>query len=193
MTLDEEKQAVRTEAAARRRAAFAASPDAPVELTERVVRSAARMNMQKGAVVSAYWPMRDEMDVRPLMTRLHGLGYVMALPVIVGRDRPLIFRRWTPGMELRSGLFGVSQPDADAGEVAPDVLLVPLLGFDRVGNRIGWGAGFYDRTLAKLRRGGGITAVGIAFSAQELPRVPTDDSDEPLDWIATERDVLKTR
>ena len=191
MTLDEEKKAVRAEAASRRREAFAADPTAPVKLAERVAAQAARLGLERGVAVSAYWPMKDEMDVRPLMTRLHGLGCVVALPVIVGRDRPLLFRRWTPGAALAGGVFGLSEPDSTAPEVDPGVLLVPLLGFDRAGNRIGWGAGFYDRTLARLRGEGKVVAVGIAFAAQELARVPADDRDEPLDWIATERDIVK--
>mgnify|MGYP001614845853 FL=1 len=111
--------------------------------------------------------------------------------MIVGRDRPLLFRRWTPGAALAGGVFGLSEPDSTAPEVDPGVLLVPLLGFDRAGNRIGWGAGFYDRTLARLRGEGKVVAVGIAFAAQELARVPADDRDEPLDWIATEREIVK--
>ncbi len=193
MSLDEQKKTARAEAVSRRRAAFAAGPDAPEQLAEKVAANAARLDLGRGVAVSVYWPMRDEMDVRPLMMRLHGLGCAVALPVVMGRDRPLLFRRWTPGMTLQAGLFGVSEPDADAAEITPRVLFVPLLGFDRDGNRIGWGAGFYDRTLARLRGAGAVVAVGVAFAAQELVRVPADDRDEPLDWIATERELMKLR
>lgn len=193
MTLDEEKKAARAEAASRRREAFAADPDAPDRLAEKVATNAVRLGLGRGVRVSVYWPMRDELDVRPLMMRLHGLGCVVALPVVIGRDRPLLFRRWMPGMTLQAGLFGLSEPDGAAAEVAPRVLFVPLLGFDRAGNRIGWGAGFYDRTLAALRGAGPVVAVGVAFAAQELARVPAGDRDEPLDWIATERDLIKPR
>ncbi len=202
MSLDEEKKAARTEAASRRRAAFAAEPDAPNRLAEKVAANAVRLGLGRGVAASVYWPMRDELDVRPLMTRLHGMGCVVALPVVIGRDRPLLFRRWMPGMALQAGLFGVSEPDGSATEVAPRILFVPLLGFDRAGNRIGWGAGFYDRTLAVLRGrddvaavggGGNVTAVGVAFAAQELARVPAGDRDEPLDWIVTETELIKPR
>lgn len=195
MNLDEEKKATRTEAALRRRAASAAEPDAPNRLAERVAANAVRLGLGRGVETSVYWPMRDELDVRPLMTRLHGMGCVVALPEVIGRDRPLLFRRWTPGMALQAGLFGVSEPDGSAAEVAPRVLFVPLLGFDRAGNRIGWGAGFYDRTLAVLRGRdrSNVTAIGVAFAAQELARVPAGDRDEPLDWIVTETELIKSR
>ena len=133
------------------------------------------------------------MDAKPLLAALDRLGCVVALPVVVGKGKPLLFRRWRPGVVLKPGSFGLSEPGASEPEVVPRIVFAPLLAFDRLGNRIGWGAGFYDRTLAALRGAGPVVAVGVAFAAQELARVPAGDRDEPLDWIATERDLIKPR
>jgi 5-formyltetrahydrofolate cyclo-ligase len=113
--------------------------------------------------------------------------------VVAGKGKPLLFRVWRPGMVLKSGAFGLSEPGPDAPEIAPRIVFAPLLAFDRRGNRIGWGAGFYDRTLAGLRAKGPVTAVGVAYAAQEVAEVPAGAHDQPLDWIATERAVVKLR
>ncbi len=193
MTLIEDKKTVRKEAAERRNAAFAADPGAGERLARRVTEQAAALGLGPGVAVSAYWPMREEMDVKPLMEELARLGCAIALPVVMGKGKPLIFRRWRPGMVLQSGTFGLSEPDAGEPEVTPRIVFAPLLAFDRQGRRIGWGAGFYDRTLAGLRARGPVTAVGVAYAAQEIAEVPADAFDQPLDWIATEREVAKLR
>lgn len=143
------------------------------------------------ATIAGYWPVGDELDVRPLMERLHGRGHALCLPVVVAKGRPLLFRRWRPGDALVPGGLGIPVPGEGAGEVRPDLLLVPLLAFDRGGHRLGYGAGFYDRTLALLRLGGPVTAVGVGYDAQEVPAVPRDALDQPLDWIVTERRALR--
>jgi 5-formyltetrahydrofolate cyclo-ligase len=144
------------------------------------------------AVFAGYWPLPGEFDPRPLLHALAARGHVCALPVTVAPDAPLLFRRWEPSAPLQSGRYGISQPSPEAPEVVPDWLLVPLLAFDRAGFRLGQGAGYYDRTLAALRASGRpVQAVGLAFAAQEVAEVPRDDHDEPLDWIVTERDILK--
>ena len=193
MGLGEDKKAARALATARRDAAFAADPRAGDRLAERVIGSAAELGLAPGVAVSAYWPMRQEMDVRPLLAALAERGCALALPVVVGKGKPLIFRRWQTGTVLRPGSFGLSEPDAAEPEVTPRIVFAPLLAFDRLGNRIGWGAGFYDRTLARLRAKGPVSAVGVAYAAQELAEVPASAHDQPLDWIATERETNRLR
>ncbi len=141
--------------------------------------------------VSGFWPMGEEIDVRPLLTALAGLGYLCLLPVVPAPRQPLIFRLWTPGDELEAGVFGTRHPPAIRPSLTPRVVLAPLLAFDRTGHRLGYGGGFYDRTLAALRSYGGVTAVGVAFSEQEVDSVPHGPHDQRLDWIVTEQGVLQ--
>jgi 5-formyltetrahydrofolate cyclo-ligase len=188
MTLDDEKKALRAAARAqRRRAAAAAGPDAGQRLAENFFAARAAIRVPPGAAVSGYWPMAEEMDVRPLLERLHAEGHVCALPVVPGKGVPLIFRRWQPGMALGHAGFNLSEPGPECPEVRPDVVLTPLLAFDSEGYRIGWGGGYYDRTLAKLRAEGPVIAVGVAFEGQRVERVPHHAFDQRLDWIVTEK------
>ncbi len=143
------------------------------------------------AVVAGYWPMRGEIDVRPLLGGLAERGHVTALPVVVAPKTPLVFRRWAPGDALAEGAFGTRHPSEDAPEVRPHCLLVPLLAFDRHGGRLGYGGGFYDRTIADLRRQGGVVTVGVAYAGQEVDAVPSEPHDQPLDWVVTERALLR--
>jgi 5-formyltetrahydrofolate cyclo-ligase len=138
-----------------------------------------------GAVVAGFWPMRGEIDLRPLLQALHARGHVVVLPETPPRGQPLLFRRWWPGMTMLAGRFGTFFPGGAAD--TPDVLFVPLLAFDRSGRRLGYGGGYYDRTLAALP---GAVAIGCAFAAQELDAVPAADYDARLDAIATERGVI---
>ena len=181
------KTALRAEAK-RRRAEAAAAPDAGAALSARVL---AGVPPAAGAAVSCYWPMGSEIDTRPLMTALQARGHAVGLPVMEGRGRPLRFRAWTPGTALEPGGFGTRIPGAGAAEVVPDYLLVPLLAFDRAGFRLGYGGGFYDRTLQALRAAGPRLAVGVAFAGQELPAVPREATDERLDWIVTEAEAIR--
>jgi 5-formyltetrahydrofolate cyclo-ligase len=137
------------------------------------------------AVVSAFLSIGEEINPAPLMSRLQRDGWQIGLPVMVGKGRPLIFRAWSPGAPLRTVTWGIREPDETAPEVEPDVLLVPLLVFDRTGLRLGYGGGFYDRTLQALRRRKRVVTVGLAFSAQEVDAVPHLDYDERLDWVLT--------
>ena len=141
------------------------------------------------AVVAGYWPFRTEIDPRPLMARLQRLGAGLALPVTPakGSDAPLSFRRWSAGALLSPGAFRVHEPGEECETIEPDLLLVPLLAFDRRGHRLGYGAGHYDRTLAALRARRPTVAIGLAFAAQEVERVPTDPHDQLLDGVVTER------
>jgi 5-formyltetrahydrofolate cyclo-ligase len=144
-------------------------------------------------VVAGFAPIGDEIDVLPLLSTLSADGHPCALPVVVGRGAPLAFRAWTPGMALIEAQFGVGVPPASSPEVRPSVVLVPLLAFDGAGQRIGYGAGFYDRTLQALRRDGEVLAIGIAYADQQIESVPVDGNDARLDLVVTERFVINTR
>jgi 5-formyltetrahydrofolate cyclo-ligase len=139
-----------------------------------------------GMVVSGYSPIRSELDPIPLMRALAAQGARLALPVIAARDRPLSFRAWSPGDSLARGLFGILEPMPEAAELIPDTLLVPLAAFDRLGHRIGYGAGHYDRSLAALRAARDIVAIGMAFATQEIEAVPMQPHDVALDYVLTE-------
>lgn len=181
------KANLRREASARRKAAHAAHPQAGATLAQHF-RSA--IQVPAGAAVSGFWPMGDEIDVKPLLAQLHAAGHPIGLPVVVGKGQPLIFRAWHPGLALVAGGFKTEVPPPSAPELVPQVLIVPLLAFDAEGYRLGYGGGFYDRTLEKLRKSGARPlAVGVGFSAQHVPRVPRDHYDQPLDWIVTEKSV----
>jgi 5-formyltetrahydrofolate cyclo-ligase len=144
-------------------------------------------------IVSGFMPMKTEIDPLPLMRKLEGQGARLALPVLVGRGRPLVMRAWTFGEPLSAGVWGIREPEPEADAVAPDILLVPLLAFDRAGGRIGYGGGYYDRTIAALREKKTVTAVGIAFAAQEVAQVPVGAGDARLDLVLTEREVIDFR
>ena len=146
-----------------------------------------------GVIVSGFMPLKSEINPVPLMRRLGDAGALLALPAIAGRGRPLIMHAYSFGDELLRGQWGIREPKPDAPEVAPDILLVPLAVFDRSGHRIGYGAGYYDMTLRALRAKKAVTAIGIAFAAQEIARVPATPRDEPLDFVLTEREVIGCR
>jgi 5-formyltetrahydrofolate cyclo-ligase len=146
-----------------------------------------------GSIISGYSPIRSEIDPIPLMRKLAARGVQLALPAIMAGDQPLKFRAWSPGDRLQRGRLGILEPSADAKEVIPDILLVPLAAFDRAGHRIGYGAGHYDRTLERLRKLKAITAVGIAAAVQEVEAVPTLSHDAALDYVLTETQMLDFR
>jgi 5-formyltetrahydrofolate cyclo-ligase len=127
----------------------------------------------------------------PLLAALAARGHPIALPVVAGPRRPLIFRRWLEGDELAEGPYGIREPLPAAPKVAPRVLMVPLLAFDREGNRLGYGAGYYDMSLANLREAAATLAIGIAWAAQEFATVPHDSRDQRLDWVVTEREAIR--
>jgi 5-formyltetrahydrofolate cyclo-ligase len=142
-------------------------------------------------VVSGFWPIRSEIDVRPLMAALAAAaGAALAMPVVVGRGQSLLFRRWQAGTPLTEGPFGTAHPAESEPVLVPDLLLVPLLAFDRAHHRLGYGAGFYDRTLAGLRAAGRIMAVGVAYAGQEVAAVPVGEHDERLDLVLTETGLI---
>lgn len=138
-----------------------------------------------GRPLSGYLPIRSEADPVPAMSRHHAAGAPVGVPVVTGRGRPLAFRLWEPGCALVRGDFGVSIPQDDR-PMTPAVLIVPMAAFDERGYRLGYGGGFYDRTLEMLRARGPIVAVGLAYAGQEVAQVPTEPTDQPLDAIVTE-------
>ncbi len=184
------KRRLRRAVLARRTTAAARLPDAGSALAETFLDAIA---VPPGASVAGYWPIRDEIDPHPLMRRLHQAAHACALCVIGGPAAALRFRTWKPGMVLEPGGFGTSVPPADAAEVVPGVVLTPLLAFDERGHRLGYGGGYYDRTLTALRaRGGAVLAVGLAYEAQRIATVPNTPGDARLDWVVTEGRARRT-
>jgi 5-formyltetrahydrofolate cyclo-ligase len=143
------------------------------------------------SVVSGFAPMPDELRVWPLLRRLAGEGFRLALPVMQGKGLPLLFRAWKPGDAMDKGVWDIPEPRADKPAVEPDILLVPLLAFDRQGWRLGYGGGFYDRTLAELRARKGVTAVGLGYDQQQVDAVPHLPYDQQLDWVLTPLGPIK--
>ncbi len=137
-------------------------------------------------MIGAVWPLPGEPDLRPLLETLAAVGCRIALPVVAGREAPLLFRAWRPGETLVAGPFGTLHP-AQGPDANPDLLLVPLVAFDRGRHRLGRGGGFYDRTLAARP---GVRAIGFAHAAREVPAVPVGAHDVPLDAVVTEHEVI---
>ncbi|WP_420564478.1 5-formyltetrahydrofolate cyclo-ligase [Thalassobaculum sp.] len=144
-----------------------------------------------GSVVSGYWPMRDEMDPRPCLTSFWSNGCRIALPVVPEDKQGLIFRAWEPDEELVPGPYGTSEPGPEAEIVYPTLLLVPLLAFDRRGRRLGYGGGYYDRTLASLREWQTVQAIGVAYAGQEVEAVPAGAHDALLNGFVTENGFIE--
>lgn len=142
-------------------------------------------------VISAFHPYQSEISTLELLAKLVDDGWTSALPIVAGKNLPLMFRKWAPGDTFVLGRWDIKIPPDSAAEVEPDVLLVPMLAFDRKGYRLGYGGGFYDRTLAKLRAMKNVTAIGVAYEGQELDAIPHDERDQPLDWIMTEKETFK--
>jgi 5-formyltetrahydrofolate cyclo-ligase len=148
------------------------------------------LEIMPSAIVAGYAPIRSEIDPAQLMQSFAARGAALAMPAISARNAALAFRAWKKGEALAPGVFGIPEPSATAAEVVPDILLVPLAAFDRAGHRIGYGAGYYDRTLAQLRERKIVTAIGLAFAVQEIPQVPALAHDVRLDYVLTETELL---
>ena len=144
-----------------------------------------------GLVVSAYSPMQSEFNPVPLMRKLADAGATLALPVVASRGKPLVMREWAFGQPLTTGQWGIREPGPDAPEAWPDILLVPLACFDRKGNRIGYGAGYYDLTINRLRVLKSVVAIGLAYAAQHAAVVPFTPRDARLDFVLTERELIE--
>jgi 5-formyltetrahydrofolate cyclo-ligase len=146
-----------------------------------------------GTIVSGYFAIRSEINPLPLLRRFAATGASLALPVVVGRGKPLQFRVWRIGDELERRQWGIREPKPDAAEAQPDILVMPLAAFDRRGWRIGYGAGYYDLTLNALRAMKPVVAIGLAYALQEIDRVPALPHDARLDLVLTEREVIDCR
>ena len=151
------------------------------------------LRIERGMVVSGFSPMKTEINPIPLMRKLADAGVQLALPAIAGRGKPLIMRAWNFDDAFKAGQWGIREPVAEAPEIAPDILIVPLAAFDRSGHRIGYGAGYYDMTINALRAKKPVTAIGIAFATQEIPHVPATERDARLDLVLTERETIDFR
>lgn len=181
MTIDDDKAQARKQAFAARKAVHGTGRDAAAQEALRSL-----LAPWHDAALAGYMPIRTEIDPLPVMAGHGASGAVpVGVPVILGPAQPLVFHRWTPGCAMIDGAFGARIP-AVAEPVVPRVVIVPMVGFDARGFRLGYGGGFYDRTLAQLRTAGPVLAVGFAFDAQELPEVPIDRFDQRLDAVVTE-------
>ena len=140
--------------------------------------------------VAGYWPIGDEIDPRPTLEAVLGAGGQAALPVVAGQGQVLIFRQWRRGDPLDPGPFGTAHPNPRAPAVTPDVLLLPLIAYDEVGHRLGYGAGYYDRTVEALRNQRDVIVIGLAYDEQEIDAVPAAGHDQRLDAVITDRRTL---
>jgi 5-formyltetrahydrofolate cyclo-ligase len=196
MTVDM-SDALQTEKNELRQAAVAHRDAMPPEMRKAAAETiAARqfpLNISPNVTVSGFMPLKSEINPLPLLQKLAERGAKLALPVVAGRGKPLVMRQWVWGEPLASGVWGIREPKPDAPPVDPDILLVPLLAFDRAGHRIGYGAGYYDMTITRLRAEKPVTAIGIAFAAQEIAAVPATPHDARLDLVLTEREIIDLR
>ncbi len=188
MTPADQKAALRKDAFARRKAAHEARAEATPKATANLLAHIGEI--APGTVIAGYRPIRTEIDPTPAMEALHQAGARLCVPVINGEGRPLKFREWTPGCAMEEGPFGAEVP-ASGDWPKPTIVIVPLVAFDRTGHRLGYGGGFYDRTLDMLRENGLIRAIGLAYASQQGPDLPTEDTDHQLDAIATEEGLLE--
>lgn len=184
------KAALRREAVARR---DSLPPDMRAAAARTIAERPFPCAVAAGAIVSGFMPLKSEINPMPLMRRLGDAGAQLALPAVAGRGKPLTMRAFAFGEPLVAGVWGIREPGPDAREVFPDIVIVPLLAFDRAGRRLGYGAGYYDMTITGLRARKPVIAVGIAFAAQEIPRVPTTARDAALDLVLTEHEVIDCR
>ncbi|HEY8267975.1 MAG TPA: 5-formyltetrahydrofolate cyclo-ligase [Xanthobacteraceae bacterium] len=178
----EKKRALRAAALSKR---DALAPDFRASAARTVSERGLPFNIYKNTVFSAYEPMRSEFDPRPLLEKIAAAGGRIVLPAIV--EGRIVFRLHEPGTKLIAGAFGTSEPPADARELKPDILLVPLLAFDAKGNRLGYGKGYYDAAIRGMRAERRVGAVGLAFEGQHVDEVPVTERDQRLDLILTEQ------
>lgn len=177
------KARLRKSAKIARAAANAAHPDAGRALVDHFPDA---VWPPLNSIVAGYRPIHSEIDPTCLMETFHCEQARLALPCVEADNAPLVFRSFAPGDALERRAYGVEAPGLNASIVRPTLFLVPMLAFDRAGRRLGYGGGYYDRTLATLRSQGPITAVGLAFEAQRVKSVPASGRDQRLDWVVTE-------
>ncbi len=171
----------------RRRALHAEKGEAAAAL---VAQRVAEQIQAAGKSISGYWPIGDELDARPTLEAISAAGGDAALPVVAGQGQVLIFRSWQIGEALDPGPFGTKHPSPRASVVTPDILLLPLIAFDQTGNRLGYGAGYYDRTIVALRAERKLIVIGLAYDEQEIEAVPAETHDQRLDAVVTDARAL---
>ncbi len=142
-------------------------------------------------IIAGYLQIKSEASIAPLFTALHHQKHACCMPIVIEKNTPLSFRLWSPQDNNKTGHYNIPEPPTENEAVTPNILFVPLVGFDRQGNRLGYGGGFYDRTLKMLRQKKDILAIGVGFSSQEVDKLPINKHDEQLDFIATEKEVIK--
>jgi 5-formyltetrahydrofolate cyclo-ligase len=189
-TIEQAKAALRRQAIVRRDALPA---DMRAAAAQAIATRPFPVAIPPGAIVSGFMPLKSEINPIPLLRNLAEAGARLGLPAVAGKGKPLIMRAFAFGETLASGVWGIREPKPDAPQVDPDILIVPLLAFDRRGHRIGYGAGYYDMTITALRALKAIVAVGIAFAAQEIVDVPNTPRDARLDLVLTEHGVIDFR
>lgn len=183
------KKALRRDARITRKSLHQSQPDFPEKIAAYAADLCAviaKAGLPKSCIIAGYHAVRSEADPAPLMLRLAAAGHSLALPCVTRPDTPLTFRLYTPGAALRPGAYGINEPELTAKIVIPRIILVPLLAFDAAGYRLGYGGGYYDRTLALLRARGPVLAIGIAYDGQVLPTTSPDAHDARLDGLITE-------
>lgn len=181
------KARLRAEAFARR---DALAQEVREEASRRIAAHALSLpELETASPVGSYWPIRSEVDPRPLMDALHARGQALALSQILHPH--LQFRLWSPDEPLLKGSFGVMQPGPEAAPCVPQALLMPLAAFDRRGGRLGYGKGHFDRAIAAIETVHPVLTIGLAFAAQEIGEVPQEDHDRPLDVVVTEEGIIR--
>ena len=181
------KRRLRTEARKRRDEA-AAKGDIGARLIDMFEQ---HVSLPRDITIAGYYPIGSEANILPLLYALQQKGLDLALPVVETSYRPLIFRRWDEATEMQEGAFGILEPAPGAASVYPGLMLTPLLAFDRQGNRLGYGGGFYDLSIRSVREKQPVYALGVAYAAQEVTAVPCDKYDTVLDGILTENGVIR--
>ncbi len=181
------KEAFRREAKSRRAELARAHPDFAREAAAHV----AALDIPDGSVVGAYVAARDEADPRLILQKLAACHCTIAFPRVAAKDGPLVFHRLNRGDAMAPGAFAIPEPPGDRPLAYPKILLVPLLAFDRAGHRLGYGGGYYDRTLDFLRANAAVRAIGVAYAGQEVDALPREAHDQPLDAVITEAGVRK--
>ena len=177
------KKRARARALSARQAAYERAPQAGRELAAHIPDA---IWPALHSVVAGYRPIRHEIDPTPLMETFYCEQARLCLPCVTDKDGPLTFKGWSPGDRLVEGAFGISEPEPSMAEVKPSLILVPLLAFDETGHRLGYGGGYYDRTLEALRQHHPVIAVGLAYEAQRVRKLPYGRHDMALDWVITE-------
>ena len=184
---EKKKGLQRIQAKQQRAKAFALNPRAGEQVCQQLLDS---KKLKTNQIVAVYWPLGDELDPMPLLNKLHELGHQTLLPVMLGAGKPLLFRKWESNDSLKIAQFGTYEPCEDKPVLKPDVILAPLLAFDRHGYRLGYGGGFYDRTIENLRQTKSVSVFGVAYAAQEMNQVVRGPFDQPLDAVLTELEVI---